>query len=202
VRIVAGSAKHQLAGDESQSALHERGIVYAPDFIVMRAPVKRREELTGYDESQVNVKIGKLYSRILSVLETSKTGRADGSSRAGTGGRALSLLRDVRELGCLTLLAWLKGSIVCLKTKPALNMSVTFARGQFPDLLRRLESFSACRFSAPTAARSSVRQLFSTVRVPSSAELMRRHAAGARMRISGASVRPQDPSSTSVCGLP
>jgi leucine dehydrogenase len=49
-RIICGSANNQLAGDELAEALAERGILYAPDFIVNAAGlINASMELTGYE---------------------------------------------------------------------------------------------------------------------------------------------------------
>jgi leucine dehydrogenase len=72
-RIIAGSANNQLASDDMGNALHARGIVYAPDFVVNAGGlINVAEELTGYDESTASIKIGKLYKSLETILRISR----------------------------------------------------------------------------------------------------------------------------------
>ena len=50
-KVVAGSANNQLAEDKHGDMLEEKGIVYAPDFVINGAGVMNvYEEIKGYDE--------------------------------------------------------------------------------------------------------------------------------------------------------
>ncbi|MFZ2958105.1 MAG: Glu/Leu/Phe/Val dehydrogenase dimerization domain-containing protein [Candidatus Ozemobacteraceae bacterium] len=98
-RIIAGCANNQLADESVGELLFAKNILYAPDFLINAGGlINAAEELTGYDEASVNLKIGKLFGRIESVIEVSKTRRIPTHVAA----RALAverikILREVRR---------------------------------------------------------------------------------------------------------
>ncbi len=58
VPIVAGAANNQLAGDASADLLRERGIVWAPDFVVNAGGlIAVSDELNGFDRNRVEQRI-------------------------------------------------------------------------------------------------------------------------------------------------
>jgi glutamate dehydrogenase/leucine dehydrogenase len=77
-RAIVGSANNQLADEGCASLLDERGILYAPDFIVNAGGVINiAEELTGYHRERA-------YANIRRIFETTKwvvnQARADGTT--------------------------------------------------------------------------------------------------------------------------
>ncbi len=72
-KIVAGAANNQLADEQSGKMLFERGVIYAPDFVVNAGGlINVAEELTGYDENMATLRVGKLYQRIEAILQLSE----------------------------------------------------------------------------------------------------------------------------------
>jgi leucine dehydrogenase len=53
--------------------LHERGILYAPDFIINAGGVIQViDEIQGYNAERVRMKTERIYDRLLSIFETAK----------------------------------------------------------------------------------------------------------------------------------
>ena len=72
-RAVVGSANNQLATVADSGRLAERGIVYAPDFVVNSGGVINiAEELVGYDHERAYANIRKIYDTTLGVLAASR----------------------------------------------------------------------------------------------------------------------------------
>jgi leucine dehydrogenase len=75
--IVCGSANNVLADDSLDRRLHERGIVYAPDFIANAGGlIHVYAELHGHDATRVDTlvdSIGETVSQVLEAAETSGT---------------------------------------------------------------------------------------------------------------------------------
>lgn len=97
--IIAGCANNQLADGTIGKLLFDRGILYAPDFLINAGGlINAAEELTGYNEVQVGMKITRLYDRVKSVLTTA----AERKIPTDTAARDLALeriatLREVRR---------------------------------------------------------------------------------------------------------
>ncbi|MCS6818513.1 MAG: Glu/Leu/Phe/Val dehydrogenase [Chitinophagales bacterium] len=73
-KIIAGAANNQLE-DENRDALllKERGITYAPDFLINAGGVINCfQEVIGYDEKQAWQKTEKIYSQTLHILQISE----------------------------------------------------------------------------------------------------------------------------------
>jgi glutamate dehydrogenase/leucine dehydrogenase len=69
-QIVLGSANNQLAVPEDADRLAERGIVYAPDFVVNAGGlINVAEELRGYTVEKAAARVDKIYDSTLRVLE-------------------------------------------------------------------------------------------------------------------------------------
>ena len=69
VDIVAGSANNQLAETRHGKALHERGIVYAPDYVINAGGIcSVYGELEGWTAEQSMEKAGGIYECLLQVL--------------------------------------------------------------------------------------------------------------------------------------
>ncbi len=73
-RIVAGSANNQLLNDHAGELLHERGILYAPDYVVnaggLICVVMDRE---GIDMSHIMEKTSRIYDTLLEVFIVSRS---------------------------------------------------------------------------------------------------------------------------------
>jgi len=73
-QLVAGCANNQLEDEERHSRmLHQRGILYAPDYIINAGGVIQAiDELQGYNPARVKMKTERIYSRLLQIFETAK----------------------------------------------------------------------------------------------------------------------------------
>lgn len=73
-KLVAGCANNQLEDEERHSRmLHERGILYAPDFIINAGGVIQAiDELQGYRPERVRLKTERIYGRLLHIFEMAK----------------------------------------------------------------------------------------------------------------------------------
>jgi leucine dehydrogenase len=72
-QIVAGSANNQCLTDVHGDLLHERGILYAPDFVINAGGVINiavELEPQGYDEIRALAKVQGIYRAVRDVLET------------------------------------------------------------------------------------------------------------------------------------
>jgi valine dehydrogenase (NAD+) len=70
VRLVCGGANNQLADPSVGDLLHERGIVYAPDFMVnCGGVIQVAEELVGGDLDRARHRTEQVYATTLRVLE-------------------------------------------------------------------------------------------------------------------------------------
>ncbi|MNI82848.1 Leucine dehydrogenase [compost metagenome] len=71
--MVAGAANNQLKEPRHGDALHEMGIVYAPDYVINAGGVINiADELNGYNKERAFKQIGKIYDSITRVLEISR----------------------------------------------------------------------------------------------------------------------------------
>ncbi|MFD1610047.1 Leu/Phe/Val dehydrogenase [Oceanobacillus luteolus] len=72
-KVIAGSANNQLAEDRHGDALHEMGIIYAPDYVINAGGVINvADELAGYNKERALKKVGIIYSNLERVYEISK----------------------------------------------------------------------------------------------------------------------------------
>ena len=71
--IVAGAANNQLADEESGTMLHERGILYAPDYIINAGGlINVADEIYGYDQDRALRKTGAIKEVLLKVFASAK----------------------------------------------------------------------------------------------------------------------------------
>jgi leucine dehydrogenase len=72
--VVAGCANSQLEDEERHGRmLQERGILYAPDYIINAGGVIQViDEMEGYDLERVKMKTARIFDRLLSIFETAK----------------------------------------------------------------------------------------------------------------------------------
>jgi leucine dehydrogenase len=73
VEIVAGAANNQLLEARHGSALEERGILYAPDYVANAGGIINGcIELLGWDRSYTLRRVRQIYDKLLMVFETAK----------------------------------------------------------------------------------------------------------------------------------
>ncbi|HEV2092625.1 MAG TPA: Glu/Leu/Phe/Val dehydrogenase [Rubrobacter sp.] len=72
-RIVAGSANNVLAESRHGEALAERGILYAPDYVINAGGlINVADELEGYNERRATKRVVRIRDRIRSIIAISK----------------------------------------------------------------------------------------------------------------------------------
>lgn len=72
-RAVVGSANNQLEDDRHGDRLHERGILYAPDYLVNAGGlIQVADELSGYNEKRVMAKTRSIYEMLLKIYRLSR----------------------------------------------------------------------------------------------------------------------------------
>jgi leucine dehydrogenase len=73
-KLVAGSANNQLEDEERHGRmLHEKGILYAPDYIINAGGVIQAiDELEGFNPERVKMKTMRIYGRLLHIFETAR----------------------------------------------------------------------------------------------------------------------------------
>jgi leucine dehydrogenase len=72
-KVIAGSANNQLKEDEHADLLEEKGIVYAPDYVINAGGVINvADELLGYNRDRAMKKVEGIYDTILKVFEIAK----------------------------------------------------------------------------------------------------------------------------------
>jgi valine dehydrogenase (NAD+) len=75
VRIVCGGANNQLATDEHAALLYERGILYAPDYVVNAGGlINVTQELhpAGYSEERARVQVEAIPATLTRIIEVSR----------------------------------------------------------------------------------------------------------------------------------
>jgi leucine dehydrogenase len=73
VAIVAGGANNQLAEERHGDLLEERGILYAPDYVINGGGlINVNAELNGWSPDRARHKAGEIYDTILRVFEIAK----------------------------------------------------------------------------------------------------------------------------------
>ena len=75
--IVAGAANNQLASPHQGQALHDLGILYAPDYVINAGGMlsAARDILPDYDEAQVLARIAGIYDTALAIFTRAKAER-------------------------------------------------------------------------------------------------------------------------------
>src|SRR5690625_1893172 len=72
-KVIAGSANNQLQSEEHGVKLHEKGIVYAPDYVINSGGVINvAEELIGYDRERAMQKVKSIYHILEEVFTISR----------------------------------------------------------------------------------------------------------------------------------
>jgi leucine dehydrogenase len=73
VDIIAGGANNQLARSEHGEACHERGILYAPDYVINAGGlINVYGELHDWDTERSKRKAGEIYTTLLRIFETAE----------------------------------------------------------------------------------------------------------------------------------
>lgn len=71
--VVAGSANNVLKDDEHGKKLQEKGILYAPDYVINAGgAINVYQELIGYDRNEALNKTQKIYQRLLEIFQIAK----------------------------------------------------------------------------------------------------------------------------------
>ncbi len=71
--VIAGSANNQLKSSKHGDILHEKGIVYAPDYVINAGGVINvADELNGYNQARAMKKVEEIYGSLERVFEISK----------------------------------------------------------------------------------------------------------------------------------
>lgn len=69
-KLIAGAANNQLAEERHGDILHEKGIIYAPDYVINAGGVMNvADELSGYNRERAMKKVETIYDNILKVFE-------------------------------------------------------------------------------------------------------------------------------------
>ncbi|MBM7598036.1 leucine dehydrogenase [Virgibacillus halotolerans] len=72
-KVIAGSANNQLKTPEHGDMIYEKGIVYAPDFVINAGGVINvADELNGYNESRAMKQVETIYDSLTKIFEISK----------------------------------------------------------------------------------------------------------------------------------
>ncbi|SDM80194.1 leucine dehydrogenase [Fictibacillus solisalsi] len=72
-KVIAGAANNQLRETRHGDAIHEMGIVYAPDYVINAGGVINvADELNGYNRDRAMKKVETIYDNIAKVIEISK----------------------------------------------------------------------------------------------------------------------------------
>lgn len=73
VRLIAGAANNQLACDEDADRLHQRGILYAPDYVVNAGGIINVAcEYLGCADAEVTERIEKIPARLMNIVQSAK----------------------------------------------------------------------------------------------------------------------------------
>jgi leucine dehydrogenase len=71
--IIAGAANNQLAEERHGQLLEERGILYAPDYVINAGGlINVYGELNGWDAERARRKAGEIYDTLLQLFELAK----------------------------------------------------------------------------------------------------------------------------------
>lgn len=95
-KVIAGSANNQLAKQSHGKLLHEKGIVYAPDYVINAGGVMNvAEELAGYNEKRALEKVKSIYSILTDIFTISRKQNIPTSIAANQ--RAEERIRSIRQ---------------------------------------------------------------------------------------------------------
>ncbi len=95
-RIVAGSANNQLAAPEDAQRLHDRGILYAPDYVINAGGVIQLIGLEdkGWDEQELERNLAAIGDTLARALPRRGRGRHHARCGGRTTGRAADRIRE------------------------------------------------------------------------------------------------------------
>lgn len=72
-KVIAGSANNQLKTEKHGEIIHEKGIVYAPDYVINSGGVINvADELNGYNQERAFKKVEGIYDTLLHVFDISR----------------------------------------------------------------------------------------------------------------------------------
>ncbi|MTI94864.1 MAG: Glu/Leu/Phe/Val dehydrogenase [Firmicutes bacterium] len=72
-KIIAGAANNVLKEDRHGDVIHEKGILYAPDYVINAGGLMNvADELNGYNEERAMAKVSTIYDNIAKVIEIAK----------------------------------------------------------------------------------------------------------------------------------
>lgn len=72
-KVIAGAANNQLKETRHGDAIHEMGIVYAPDYVINAGGVINvADELYGYNSERAMKKVEQVYNNVERVIEIAK----------------------------------------------------------------------------------------------------------------------------------
>lgn len=72
-KVIAGSANNQLQSDKHGQLLHDKGIVYAPDYVINSGGVINvSDEMQGYNEERALNKVKTIYDQLEKVYKIAK----------------------------------------------------------------------------------------------------------------------------------
>jgi len=72
-KVIAGSANNQLKSTKHGDIIHEKGIVYAPDYVINAGGVINvADELIGYNQERAMKKVETIYNSLERVFEIAK----------------------------------------------------------------------------------------------------------------------------------
>src|SRR5690625_2158518 len=72
-KVIAGSANNQLLEGRHGDILHEKGIIYAPDYVINSGGmINVADELVDYNRDRVMNKVANIYDILISVFNISK----------------------------------------------------------------------------------------------------------------------------------
>lgn len=72
-KVIAGAANNQLKEDRHGDMIHEKGLIYAPDYVINAGGVMNvADELQGYNRERALKKVETIYDNIMRVFEISE----------------------------------------------------------------------------------------------------------------------------------
>ncbi len=75
-KVVAGAANNQLKDEAHGHLIHEKGILYVPDYVINAGGVINiADELSGYNRERAMKKVEKIYDNVARVIDISKRDR-------------------------------------------------------------------------------------------------------------------------------
>lgn len=99
-KAIAGSANNQLEKEEHGLILHEKGIIYAPDYVINSGGVINvAEELSGYNRERALNKVKSIYHILENVYQISKNNHIPTSVAANEmAEKRIQTMRNLKRL--------------------------------------------------------------------------------------------------------